>query len=314
MRDTLPHLLTPLGIQGVYARSARYEAVVEGLHLFISRERPADCEVLRFPPVVSRTDVERSGYLSSFPNLLGCVAALHGTDREIAAAAARHAEGQDWTGALSATELVLTPAACYPVYPLVARRGSLPPGGRRFDVAAECFRREPSDDPMRLQSVRMREYVCTGSKDVAVAFRVGWMNRAQAFAEALGLPSRMAPATDPFFGRLGQVRGIVQRQQSLKFELLIPDGSGGESACVSFNYHQDHFGEAWGLRDAQGGTAHSACVAFGLDRLALALFAQRGPEVERWPDHVRRTLSGGPIRSGGPGARRLRKNRPSRGA
>jgi seryl-tRNA synthetase len=287
----VPQLLTPLGIQGVYGRSDRYETVVEGLHAFISRGRPDDSEVLRFPPVVSRAEVERSGYLSSFPNLLGCVAALHGTDREIAAATERHAAGQDWTGALSATDLVLTPAACYPVYPLVANRGALPAGGRRFDVAAECFRHEPSDDPMRLQSFRMREYVCIGSKEEAVAFRAGWMNRAGALAEALGLPSRMAPATDPFFGRVGQVRTIVQRQQSLKFELLMPDGSGGESACVSFNYHQDHFGEAWALRDAQGGVAHSACVAFGMDRLALALFAQHGPEVEQWPDQVRRTLS-----------------------
>ena len=37
-------------------------------------------------------------------------------------------EGGDWSAAFPAAPVVLTPAACYPVYPTVA--GSLPAGGR----------------------------------------------------------------------------------------------------------------------------------------------------------------------------------------
>ena len=65
---------------------------------------------------------------------------------------------------------------------------------------------------------------------------------------------------------------INQLQQSLKFELLVAIRSAEDpTACMSFNYHLDHFGSIWGLRDEVGETAHTACVAFGVDRLAIAL-------------------------------------------
>jgi hypothetical protein len=44
--------------------------------------------------------------------------------------------GHDWTGALHASDLVLTPAACYPLYPLTAARGAIPAAGHKFDVAS----------------------------------------------------------------------------------------------------------------------------------------------------------------------------------
>lgn len=131
-------LLQPLGVDGVYARTGPYENLVERLTAWISRQRDPRVEVLRFPPVMSRSQLEKSGYLKSFPNLLGTVCALHGTEAEIRTAAGAHEAGADWTQALAATDLVLTPAACYPVYPLAARRGALPEGGLWFDVAADC--------------------------------------------------------------------------------------------------------------------------------------------------------------------------------
>jgi hypothetical protein len=60
---------------------------------------------------------------------------------------------------------------------------------------------------------------------------------------------------------------------------------------MSFNYHQGHFGEIWGIETATGGVAHTACVAFGMDRLALALFATHGIAVETWPRSAREALS-----------------------
>ena len=146
--DPLAHLAGALfrdmGVEGVYARSALYEGLIERLAAFISAQRDPRAEVLRFPPVMSRKQLEKSGYLDSFPNLLGCVCALHGTEAQIRGAAERYKSGGDWTASLAAADLVLSPAACYPVYPLVASRGPVPAGGLIFDVAADCFRREPS--------------------------------------------------------------------------------------------------------------------------------------------------------------------------
>src|SRR5881394_2526879 len=105
-------LLKSLAVEGVYARTGVYEDIVERLAAFISREREPDTEIFRFPPVMSRRQLEKSGYLKSFPNLLGCVCALHGTEAEIRAAAGRHESGGDWTTGLGAADLVLSPAAC----------------------------------------------------------------------------------------------------------------------------------------------------------------------------------------------------------
>jgi len=284
-------LLRPMAVEGVYARTGAYEDVVERLAAFITRQREPDTEVLRFPPVMSRSQLEKSGYLKSFPNLLGCVCALHGTEAEIRAAADRHGAGGDWTSGLAAADLVLSPAACYPVYPLAAARGRVPRAGLRFDVACDCFRHEPSKDLDRLQSFRMREYVYIGAPAAVLDFRDRWMKRGQRMAEELGLAYRIAPASDPFFGRTGQVMAISQLQQALKFELLIPVRSSDQpTACMSFNYHQDHFGTVWDLRGETGEAVHTACAAFGIDRLAVALFSTHGVDAKAWPDSVRRSL------------------------
>ena len=284
-------LFRRLGVDGVYARSELYVGVLQALEAFISRSRPAGTEVMRFPPVMSRSQLEKSGYLKSFPNLLGCVCALHGTQAEIRAAADEYEAGGDWTQSLAPSDLVLTPAACYPVYPLAAARGPFPEEGLLFDVAADCFRREPSNSLDRLQSFRMREFVRIGSPEAIQAFREQWMARAQQLAGELGLPCALDIANDPFFGRVGQVMAVSQRQQSLKFELLIPYHAGASpTACMSFNYHRDHFGLTWDLRGARGEPAHTCCVAFGMDRLVVALFCVHGTDPARWPAPTRHAL------------------------
>jgi seryl-tRNA synthetase len=281
-----------MSIDGVYARTGPYEAVITGLADLITRQREPATEILRFPPVMSRAHIERHGYLKSFPNLLGCVCGLHGSEQDIRAAANSYYEGKEWTESLAPNDLVLTPAACYPVYPIVASRGYVPNDGLLFDVAADCFRREPSKDIDRLQSFRMREYVCIGNARQIVSFRERWMVKAKAIADQLRVPYTVEQASDPFFGRTGQMMAISQFEQCLKFELLVPVRSAEEpTACMSFNYHLDHFGTTWGLSDEAGNVCHTGCVAFGMDRLAVALFAVHGFKTNAWPDSVRGLLS-----------------------
>lgn len=288
----LQTLFRPSGVDGLHARTDRFERVVEGLQTLITRHRETGVEVLRFPPVMSRRNLEKSGYLHSFPNLLGAVCCLHGDEAEILAAMDRPAERGGWVSALGATDLVLSPAACYPVYPLAAERGTVPANGLTFDVACDCFRHEPSLNIDRMQSFRMREYVFIGAPEEVTAFRARWIERAQGIAQQLGLSHQLAGASDSFFGRVGKIMAVSQMEQALKFEMLIPVRSAQEpTACMSFNCHRDHFGAAWGLRCEDGTVAHTGCVAFGIDRLALALFAQHGLDLAKWPRAVRAALS-----------------------
>jgi seryl-tRNA synthetase len=74
--------------------------------------------------------------------------------------------------------------------------------------------------------------------------------------------------------------------------LLVPVRSAQSlTACMSFNYHKEHFGEVWGLHNAAGEVLHTGCVAFGMDRLAVALFVTHGAEIAQWPASVRAALS-----------------------
>jgi seryl-tRNA synthetase len=286
----LDRLFTPMGVDGVYGRTGAYEAVVEGLQLYVSTLRPRGAEVFRFPPVVSRALIEKSGYLKSFPHLLGCVCSL-GTDvKRVSEAVARHEAGGSWTDSAQASELVLAPAACYPIYPIAAARGPITEA-LLFDVACDCFRREPSKEIDRFQSFRMREFVAVGSAGEISAFRDDWMARAPEIAGDLGLAHAIDAASDPFFGREGQMVGRFQVANALKFEMLIPvRASETPTACMSFNCHRDHFGLTWNMKTADGEPAHTACVAFGIDRLAVALFAQHGLELAGWPQALRARL------------------------
>jgi len=297
--ESIAHaLFRPMGVGGVYARTALFEQVIDALSALISKYRLPDAEVFRFPPVMSRAQVEKSGYLKSFPHLLGCVSCLHGTETEIRAVTEASGAGKEWVGALRATDLILAPAACYPIYPMVAGRGAVPTGGLRFDVTCDCFRHESTHELGRLQSFRMREYVCVGTPDEVVDFRERWKTRAEELAVLLALPHQTTAASDPFFGRVGKMMAVSQVEQELKFELLIPINSAeNPTACMSFNYHQGHFGEIWGIETATGGLAHTACVAFGMDRLGLAVFATHGIDFSKWPLSVREALSIGPCRA-----------------
>ncbi len=189
------------------------------------------------------------------------------------------------------SELVLTPAACYPVYPAVGARGPLPPGGIMVDAGgAYVFRHEPSGDPARLQMFHQRELVRIGEPDVVAAWRDAWRDRAIGLLRGLGLDARFDVAADPFFGRSGRMLAASQREQALKFEVLVPIAGDEPTAVASFNYHQDHFASVHGITLAGGGIAHTACLGFGEERIVLALLSRHGLDVDAWPVEVREGL------------------------
>jgi seryl-tRNA synthetase len=283
-------LLIDTGVPGVFGKNGAFEAIVRGIDALVEGAaedmRP---EVVRFPPVVPRSLIERSGYLAGFPQLIGAVHSFEGGDADHAALLRAVEQGGSWGGFLSSTDVVLTPAACYPVYEMAS--GTLPFDGRVVDAASYCFRHEPSKEPGRMQIFRMHEIIRLGSPASCVAFRDEWLSRGERLLRELGLDVRSVPANDPFFGRRGRLLAATQREQSLKFELVVPITSAERpTAVASANWHQDHFGELFEIRDANGAIAHTACVGFGLERITLALLRAHGNSPERWPRAVRSAL------------------------
>jgi seryl-tRNA synthetase len=285
--------LVPTGVDGLYGRSGVFEDVIARFEAVVTKMGEGDgAEVLRFPPAVTRTQIERSGYMKSFPQLAGTVHSFCGGDHDHALLLEKIDNGEDWTQGQVATDVALTPAACYPLYPMIAAQGPLPEEGRLFDVQSYCFRHEPSSDPCRMQLFRMREYVRAGTPEQVQAFRAEWVERAKSLIGQLELPFDVVPANDPFFGRAGKMMKLSQRDQGLKLEMVIPVANPQPTACLSFNYHQDHFAGTWGVQLADGSPAHTGCVGFGLERLALALFKRHGLDPQGWPSGVRGLLWG----------------------
>lgn len=283
-------LIIPTPIKGGYGRGAVFEDILDRFDALVQREAAADgAETMTFPPIVARTMIEKMGYLDNFPQLIGSIHSFFGKELDARAMADKARSGERWEEVLEITESMLLPAACYPVYPVFS--GLLPDGGRLVTVRNWCYRHEPSDEPTRLQSFRMREYIRVGAPDDVQAWRNAWLERGLRLLEGLKLPVISDVANDPFFGKAGKMMATSQREQQLKFEIMVPVISEEKpTAICSFNWHQEHFTGKFGIQRADGSTAHTACLGFGLERVTLALIKTHGFDVTQWPAEVRAQL------------------------
>jgi seryl-tRNA synthetase len=175
------------------------------------------------------------------------------------------------------------------VYPTCS--GTVPSQGRLVSITNWVFRHEPSPEPTRLQSFRMREFVRIGTADQVVEWRDSWLQKGISILRSLGLPAQSDVASDPFFGRGGKVLGRSQREQRLKFEVLVPVISlENPTAVCSFNFHQEHFGGTFDIRTEDGNVANTACLGFGLERVTMALLKEHGFDPGKWPSAVQSQL------------------------
>jgi seryl-tRNA synthetase len=284
-------VLFPSSASGVYGRSRTFESAFDAVDRYVGAAGAADApEVFRFPPIVALDTLVRTAYLRSFPDLIGSIHAFDGTEAEHESLLRNVVGGAaGWAAPLQPTELVLVPAACYPLYPLLT--GELPAAGRMFDVMGSCFRNEPSDDPARMRAFHQHEYVYVGTAERARAFRDTWLARAPEMMTDLGLDVVAEIANDPFFGRTGSMLAASQRANALKFEILAPVANADRlTAIASCNCHLDNLTVPFEITAAGGEAAHSACAGFGIERVTLALFAAHGFDPDRWPGRVRERL------------------------
>lgn len=292
MQALLEHkLLIASGVKGVYGRSGEFEKIIEGFdNLVTEAGAHKNPEVIRFPPIFNRKHYLDNDHIETMPDLLGSIHSYKGDERTHRKMLEKvHANDPSWTDFLEATDVMMAPAACYPLYPTVS--GTLPEGGRLFDLQSFVFRHEPSDDPARMQIFRMHEYVYIGSPQQALEHRAYWLEKGQQILWSVGLDVHAEVANDPFFGRGGKVLKASQKEQELKFELVIPICRKDKpTAIASCNCHMDHFGTIYNINQANGEVAHSSCVGFGLERIALALLKTHGMTPAHWPSEIKQKL------------------------
>jgi len=284
-------LLLPSGVQGVYGLSGRFEAIIEAFERYVTlMGKDLNPEVIRFPPVINRATYLSTDHIETFPDLMGSIHSFHGKEKDHIRMVQKKQDGEDWTTELDATNTMMLPAACYPLYPTAANT-MLPDNGRLVDLCAFVFRHEPSPDPARMQIFRQREYVKLGTPEQALRHRNHWLKKAEEMLLSLGLDVKAIVANDPFFGRGGRVMAATQKEQELKYELVAPIASNEKlTAITSSNYHLDHFGTEFNITTPDGEKAHTACVGFGLERITLALLKKHGFNPDNWPTEVKQIL------------------------
>lgn len=280
-------LLVSMGTDGLYGRGRGFELVIERIEQQIEQtlqaHLPASARQVTFPPLYPRESFERTDYIASFPNLTGAVSTFRGDDKAHRALLEDRAAGRPWDDHLSPTDAMLVSAACHPLYGTLP--SEVPSEGHTVELTGWCFRHEPALDPARMQAFRMHELVRVGSAAQASEHREQWQPRVAEVLTALGLQPRAEAANDPFFGRAGRILARNQRDDVLKTEMVVSlygDLDEG-TAIASCNEHQTHFGETFGLRLPDGEPASSACVGFGLERIALAMLRTHGLDPGSWP-------------------------------
>lgn len=233
------------------------------------------------PQALPLNVLERAEYFASFPQWL--TLASHLTDdpasleRIATSASPARAASEQCEPATTA----LPPAVCYHVYTALADSVV---GSRRLITAQGCCWRHEGERfaPLRRGwAFTMREIVCVGTELECSNFCERGVVLARSLAAELGIDGELVQAEDPFFAPTGRGRALLQRLKGLKRELRLTIGDAETVAAASFNHHERFFGDAFDIRLSDGTPAHTACVAFGLERwLLAALIASGRPELQ----------------------------------
>ena len=253
-----------------------------------------EAEARQFPSLIGADVLDRCRYLTNFPASLNLVSHL----REDHAVLQQFASSGHWDGnhlafdrdGLSQIECLLSPSVCFHWYMWLRDTELTRP--RAITALGKCFRYESSNlsGLERLWDFNMREIIFVGEADYVLNARNRLVDASAQYLDELGMAYEISSASDPFFVDSYAVQAAYQQGFDLKFELLAPlPYSGKKLAVGSINYHQDFFGRSFAIR-TPAGPAHTGCLGFGYERLALAFLAQHGLSETHWPDPVARHL------------------------
>jgi seryl-tRNA synthetase len=248
---------------------------------------------LRYPTLIPTRALSRCKYFQSFPQLMMLVTRVHGDVETYRGLVERLNHGGDLETELREHcdnfDYCLPPTMCFHTYhqlsdrPLPARTLVVTSRGKSFRFESR-YRRALE----RLWDFTIREIVFLGARDFVLDCRRRFMERSFELIESLLLGGQCSVANDPFFaGADTAERTWSQRLLELKYELRLPIAADADVAVASFNFHEQFFGDSFRIRDQdEDEFVHTACVGFGLERLAYAFLCQHGLNPADWPGDV----------------------------
>jgi len=207
---------------------------------------------INFPTLVSRRLLERAEYDSSFPHLLIKVAPeFTAVDHQ--------------TGVIQESEWCLSPAVCYHVYGHFS--GQWLPANTVISTKGKCFRNELTRSYGRRQiEFEMREFVLLGLAEWINDTISSLQSEITMLTDELEIQGEWRSANDPFFIPTAKGKAFCQRVKQTKLEFQAEQFN--QIAICSLNRHETFFTDRFSIKDNNGRSMHTACVAFGLDRWA----------------------------------------------
>ena len=236
------------------------------------------------PVLQSITEYEKGGYFESFPHHIMFQSSLKSDIENINEYSKLDSKEKEIVKYLQSPSNILRHAACVPVYPMLQDMKIDSPEPVSIMVSGRCFRNEGKNvfELARLNEFNMKEFVFIGEQEQVNEH----VKKAKAlwdyWIELFELNGLIATANDSFFAnnykKLKVFQIIGDSKQELK--LLLPS-SQKLCAVSSANYHRTHFTKSYNIK-SDNVYAHTACVAFGIERLTYSLLSQKGICPEKW--------------------------------
>lgn len=278
---------------GVYAYSGLFLKIFRYFDRKIAafgKEHFPQAEEYEFPVLYPVKDYEKGKYFETFPHHIMFQTNMKQDLTVLNRFAENGIRDESILNEMKTPVNVLRHAACVPVYSMVENQTITVDHPRCFLISGKCFRNEADNvfELARLNEFYMKEYVFIGSpeycKESIKHAKTIW----NFWTETFGLNSKVDTANDSFFAsnykklKLFQVLG----QSKQEFKVQLP-ASGLYVACGSANHHRTHFSKPYQIHAEHNALCYTACFAFGIERLAYTLLAQKGLDVSAWDQATR---------------------------
>jgi seryl-tRNA synthetase len=285
-------------VNGAIEASGMFLQLMRGIdRLIVQFARTLRATEYDFPLTLPLAHAKRCGILDNYPHhayFAGNVRYGVETIRRLRSAAPAELERLDWNATLNSPSEILAPAVCYHFWSQLPERWDKARDLNVGTAVGRCFRFELPEPAAlhRLREFRMREIFAVGLTERIRTFRIRALTYLQELLPDLGLCGQLETAFDPFFVDQYAAKRLLQLGSELKCELQVWHPYQGQTIAVaSANDHRDFFGRTCGLPDRDHARIDSFCLAFGLERFAMAIVEQHGADHHQWPGELQRLLA-----------------------
>jgi hypothetical protein len=287
-------------------------ALMQSLDRFLARclIHGMDATPLSVPSLVPSRVVHKAGYFETSPQHLSFIAPVTNDADRFDELMGRLSERPDETLRLISSpevlhytrdpQYLLNPAVCLHCYEAMEGAVISDPSSVVFTAVGSVFREESGNlnNEERLYEFSMREAVLLGSPEGVEENCAPLFDLLVMVGVMTGLEFEVRTASDMFYRDGARARLMSQLLSDSKVELLVTDpGTGRRIACASLNRHGSHLSIPFNIRVQGGKPAVTACLGFGINRLAHVLGRAYGHDLGAMAEAV---AAAGPAVLAGP--------------